>query len=676
MPNVNPEKVNQQGAKINDTTLSNHNSFSHFDLNEQRLQTLRFGEYTPFFFKRSIGSDNLEFASKHNLRAYTFSSPLMSSLTMYKEIFNVPMATLMPNTWSKYYAIPLKGDDVPLNTSLGLDLNRMHLWYNSLLGYADVMVDDESQYTEYLDYLIAQLKAYVTWYNTFSDGGLLALCGIHPSMYYGVDGCYLVETLHNRVIAYIKEMTEAVIEDPEVIDTNKTLQYIFKIFFDGCEAPRDYFVRLIDIATGVKVFDSIALASEHWNDAMLVDTSLVAQWVTKLSSFFTDLVPVTTLDKFVNLSKPLAYQLVCSEYFTKDNIDAVYTSELFLQNATSLEQMIWQHRNVVRPFFDFNGIHVYYDAYSYENTCLLLNTNNLSIYSIAVISDYFNNLLSFNRSLKYADYFNGAKARPLAVGNINAPVTAQGVNAIDNVQSLLWARFLHKVNQFGSRLGDYVRGLLGIKSDSLPPMPKFIAKERFSIYGEEVTNTAENQGTVELNLKDADSRRMFNFNNNSEESIIVGICYFDIVQSYTSTSERDMFFRTREDSFIPNLQNLGDQKVEARELSTVYINDSYNDFLPVSYQNRYSEWKQAFSQAFGGFCLPGQLPSWAYTTKYNPETLNFIDSNFIRHTPTDIDDFYKSLTGSGYCDYFHFVASFVNVLGANRPMFYKSNILF
>ena len=100
----------------NDAQANGRHRQNFFDNSEQRFMTARFADVTPFLAFDCVPGDRHTFKTNMRLRSYTLASPLMSTLIMNKDYYAVPLSSIIPNVYEKFYANPIKGDDVP-NTS-------------------------------------------------------------------------------------------------------------------------------------------------------------------------------------------------------------------------------------------------------------------------------------------------------------------------------------------------------------------------------------------------------------------------------------------------------------------------------------------------------------------------------------------------------------------------------
>lgn len=101
------------GKPQNEATEKDVRTRSSFDLTYDFFQTMRFGEYTPHFVMEGVDSDSLPLYSGHSIRSYTLGAPLMSDIKIKKDYFFVPMMSILPLNWEKWYENPVIGQDVP-----------------------------------------------------------------------------------------------------------------------------------------------------------------------------------------------------------------------------------------------------------------------------------------------------------------------------------------------------------------------------------------------------------------------------------------------------------------------------------------------------------------------------------------------------------------------------------
>lgn len=402
----------------------------------------------------------------------------------------------------------------------------------------------------------------------------------------------------------------------------------------------------------------------------------------------------------VNLLRLAAYQLACAQFYTSDSVDYVYSPELWHENMLSLYRMAMGSGFSANEFYMYNGMNVPYDSISgnildsvfskaknyYDNVggCydyvdtpsqvmqLFLYTQIEPTYAAY---SYLINLFSFTRSLRYRDYFVGSKTRPMAVGNVDVTVSGGQFSVVDVTKNIQRQRFLNQVNRIGRSLKEYTRGIFGADPTYDPHQLIFLGSSTDVIGAEETQNTAENQYSpvgITSKLRNDSSRFAFEGSFN-EFGIIVGIMNFDIVRPMVHGFDRQNLHLDRFDMFNPYLQTIGDQEVKGTELSINLPNKIFG------YQLRYSEYKQRFDVAAGGFAE--HLPGYCFTGDFsnladrlNPDFFR-ISPDFIRNHTFDFDRLYLMLPDDSPAGYFHFIVRHDITIDATRPMLAAPSIL-
>lgn len=641
---------------INDPSFSSRQGSNTFDLSFQNLLTCRYGEITPFFYMSGLGRDRLELRSSHELRTYTLGAPLMSGLRMRKSTFSVSKKAMMPNTFNYLFVNPVKGDDVPDDAYCFLDMVSLikklciaaadnYSAYSNCLGKQDTF--NETAFNK-------AIKCFVLLQNIASSGSVLDNLGISLSPVFERITTFNIDSISDSFVNHLSTKLE---ENNLTISINYTL-------FDPSSGETSDSVFSADSDKSL-IFELLQLVAQHPDCTIHVsDTAANVDLLKPVSDMFM-FGAHTTLDSKleINLFKIISYQMICSQFYSNDHVDNIYNSDLWLSNMTSL---CYSSVSTGIQTFSYNGINVVYDTFS--NHYLNLVTASLDNYT----NDKFNyplyfffNLFSFRRSLRYGDYFLSSRPMPLAVGDVTVPVVGQGVNIIDINKNLHIQRFLNAVNRVGSDVVNYAKGIFGYVPKEDDSRPRFISSEVVYVGSDEIDNTAENQGQVNVNMIAQQSNYMFDVEL-TDECIVLGLLSFECTGAYSSSIERDNFHKTRFDSFIPELQHIGDQPVYRTERTGVPSQ------LPFGYQVRYAEYKFKYNQQHGGFCSVS-LKNWAFPV--NVDSSPILDEDSIRSTPMEFDRYYKSLTYGSLSNRFHFQISFANNVRANRAMDYQPNLL-
>ncbi len=649
---------------LNDPSFQTNQGSNTFSLSFQNLITARYGEITPFNYMTCIGRDRIRLNSSHDLRSYTLQSPLMSSLRMRKSNFSVPISAIMPNTYKYLKVNPVKGSDVPDDAYCFIDLVR---FVYSLASSDFQPVDSRFQFL---------FKKFLLLYLLLSKGSLLdylgvSLSGILPDTFKIVDlDCTSVDTLFDKIVEL------SVNSDTASTDTQFSIKYSTTDFTTGEGERQD---TILSGGSLSSVRDCYLSMFEHPDFELTIGNTLktdILPYIQGFVSFLKNFLFSTIYSSKgsispsyrpfnVNLYKLVAYQMSCAQFYTNDNVDNVYNSDLWLDNQRSLIAPL-----ISDTSFIYNGVRVLYDVFSNHYLTLdgaIYDFNNLPFTDNVVKLVYFwFNLLSFRRSLRYGDYFNGARTQPLAVGNVDVPVVANNVSVIDINRNLHMQRFLNAVNRTKSTIYDYCRGIFGYTPTKLNPTPSCISTETLFVGSDEIENTAQEQGTINTNLRAAQSHFEYDVSL-TDDCIILGMISFECTSSYDKSVERDNFHINRFDEFIPELQHIGDQEVYPVERNA----RDFNRLSAFGYQVRYAEYKFKFNQMHGGFTY--NLPSWAFIT--DVDRTEHLDEDSIRSYPAEFDKFYKSLNYSSLAGYYHFQISFANNIDANRPMDYQPRLL-
>ncbi len=655
MPQINM----QDGNHLNNSLPPKPSKRSNFSIKKPLAFTPRFGEITPFFEFRGESSDKISMRSSFDLRTFSLQSPLMRNLTMHKNYFQVPMEAILPFNWdTKIYPNPTIGDDVPEDAYTFGDYSFIR---NKLATYSIPTPSDFSQ-------LGAQVQGYTVmsmFYFLRSVEVLFSSNSLANNLGYGLpryDFLYpsIADVLNNGFCQFsIRTVDGAEIFRYNVKDVN--LHWLLSM----CD---DYLVEIVGDTD-----DHIMDFTNGLYNALKSTVSTVITWLNSNDSNFGW--------KF-NLDKILAYQLVCAHYYTNDKVDFIYTSELWRQNFVSL----------CCPFndgfyntetFSYNGVAVQYDYLSYhflKFESKLFNDSfsytNLTSYIISYrIFAFVLQLFGYRRSLKYMDYFTGARPQPLAVGNTDVNVSSSDtVDVVDITRKIQWQRFANFIMRTGRKPSNYIAGLFDVVPKPDWHNPQFLAHTSEVVYGSETENTGaaqfEQQNNITTNLRCNANRYEFSLEID-RPSIILGLLSFDIERFYKDATLRDNFYKDRFDMFNPFLQFVGDQPLYQTEYSRNMM-----DGAAFGYETRYLEYKMGFPRATGGFATDA-LPSWIFDAQDYQGVMNIahITPEFIRSNPSELDKFFLNGVGNRTDNYFHFICLVDNEVKANRPMVVAPQIL-
>lgn len=632
---------------LNNPSAYNNQGSNTFDLSYLNPLTARYGEVTPFFHMEGLGRDRILLKSSHDLRSYTLSSPLMTSVIMRKSYFQMPLAGIMPNTWQYIFTNPTKGDDIPDDVLSFFNLETLRT------SLSELIKSFQTTSTVNLDSTV--FKTFLLLYLLTSRGSLLDYLGIQYHPYsrfvfaesiaypFGIDSLVdmLIPELKNCSISYNVDSwgVEGSVNGV-TISSDTSLQSCRELFYAMLEHPDYTSQSTLSQAN----FDFLKSFFTNYDNAFSNDFAL---------------------DLEVNPFRLAAYQMVCSQFFSNDKVDGIYNSELWLSNMKSLVYSVIP--TSTEKSFSLNGVPVFYDVLS--NHYLSILSQKERLVNVNALYFWFN-LLSYRRSLRYGDYFTGARPKPLAVGDVSIDVNGSAlnsltVNAVDVNRNLWIQRFLNAANRVGSNLVNYTKGIFGYEPPKDYHQPNYIASESTRIGGNEIDNTSgvagkdgvTTQGTVNVNLRSSGSDVAFDIYIDNP-CIILGLVSFEAVPCYSSCIEKIATHKDRYDMFNPYMQHIGDQQILTQE-----FNSQHKKNMVFGYACRYAEYKYRYSMQHGGFNT--NLPSWSFDGRFDSTSIN---DDVIRSKPADFDKFYKSLQYVSLPNYFHFIISFANTVQANRAM--------
>ena len=679
------------GNDVNNASPKTINTRSTFDLSYLNFDTHRFGEYHPHVVYDGVADDkNVHLNSAHDVRSYTLKAPLMQDINMKKDYFNVPLQAILPLNWEKWLKNPKYGDDVvdevgPSVTNFWTKVSVFCAFLTSGLDSIVTALGDEPSAADTNDALVGCFRYWLTLELFYSNGSLLKSLGISGDPYF--QGSYWIDVNEKRIS--FDRIFDHVISN----FIQSGVKSFRATFSDGSQ----YAVVISEDSISGEIWNAIslrsflALARDDFNfdigslevdeDASYLDIVQALQGSgLGYSGFLKGDIPI-------NLSKVWAYQLCCAHFYTDDNVDFIWSANLYRE----MMRFLAEYKSIeIDGFpvnrFSWNGANYLYDSLSgfYFDFYILS-----SVFSSATAVDYLCgpnseyylgirgflcNALSFRRSLRYKDYFTGSRPRPLAIGDSDVAVADSKVNVINMAVGFQKTRFWNAVMRAKSGIKSYMKEIFGSDLPYDMHDPMFLGHTADTIFGAETENTGEGQLTLANSvtsiLRSNASKYAFNFDID-ENSVVIGITYYDIPRVYSRATERTNFHANRFDIFNPFLQFVGDQVVYQNEIGLNSAQTPAN----FGYQLRHMEYKQRFNQCSGGFVenLPGYVFD-ADDQRFD-RGVAYITPDFIRSLCTELDKYYVSLSGYALGSYFHFIVKNFNNLSASRPMAYAPSIM-
>lgn len=632
---------------------------SKFDLSHHHFTTLPFGEYVPFFSMECVNGDDIKLRSQHSLNTFTLKSPILSNIRMRKDYFSVPMEAILPFNWDKIITNPLFGDDVDaelVNCVLDLSMFNMTDSQNRKFFALFNAVFDKNA-NKLLSYRLNFLTLLELF---FSNGSLLSRLGFNFNK--------IVRFLNTDSQKYYENGIDDVIED----FYSKLPSSITVCYYNDHNAP---ITTSFDLSTAEKKRKFHEFALTHCFDPTYETIGFDSIITTYKSEV--DFGSGYTF-KF-NIAPVAAYQIACAHYLSNDKVDSIYSAELYRQLM-----LFCIDAEGYRDTFKYNGVNTRFDSLSghamvsaFRHLLLNIGTPNIPE-AINLPFNYFINLLGTRRSLRYLDYFTGAKTHPLALGDTSVQVSSgNSVDVVDVTKGIQMQRFLNFVNRTGRKFEEYISKLNGRYVAPDYHNPQFLGSTVESLYNPTVENTSSEQfskpNSITSTMKGDSERFAFQFDCD-RPSIILGIVSFDIVRAYANNVIREGSHIDRFDYFNPFLQHIGDQPIYGFEY--LYDRQGAYDTNYFGYQTRHSEYKTSLSRADSGF-IDGSLPTWSFINEYFVRSNDSvsINSDLIRSYPTELDKFYLDLPSFSLSKYFHFIVDFYNIVEASRPMIANPNIL-
>lgn len=649
--NLHAGLPNQDG--INNPKLANNEGYNTFDMSSIRQDTMLFDEIRPIDMRPALAGDVKRLRTSHDLRTYTLSSPLLSDVELHRAYFQVPWSVIMPNTWQYALRTPIAGEDVVQSDVFPVvDLNLLYDYLNKLLSSFSSLQSIQNALprgSEALSVTSWFCKVIYLYQSLFGRSSLPRLLKCRVP-YDSLDFDVIFGRLCTAISTHMGDNAASFVN----ADGDEVVYYV-KSPKDVANLIREYTLYGDDSALNVGfVYFDVATEQDY------------APFVTAIRGIiFGDENSTKSFDIFKRLSKsynydlmPLvAYQCLCAQFFTNDKVDDIFSAKMWQQNSLSF---IREKFSALTPatLISVNGVTFECDAYSGKVLRYVCSGNLL--FRAFDFLDYFQELVTIRQSMRYGDYFTSGRRQPLGVGDVNAPVVGNNVSAIDVNKSLWMQRFTNAVNRAKQSIYDYMEAMDGVLPQRREPQPNFISSEVFSLGGQEVENTAQDQGTIVTLLRNGESRYMFEVFVD-EPSFIIGVDFFSTRYCYTDVSHRVAFLDDRLQWFNHFMQHVGDQSIELRELSGYSLPAGREPLDSFAFQLRYAEFKNSFNDACGGFLADDtQLKSWSILFDFDLEASRYgshLNSAFIRNHNCDFDKLYASLTGNNFSNYFHFIKS-------------------
>lgn len=676
LPNGGDKQVINDGNKA----PSNHHKYN---LSYNYAATERFGEVSPFVFAYGVPDDkNFTFRCKNELRTLALASPLLQNLRKNLDFYAVPTQAILPHTWDFIQNNPVIGDDIDprlINCLIYLSGEA-----DNLTGIRDLvssaltnggLVNEGSELSSFAkvdwDRFVHMLIVLETF---FAKDSLMASFRMPLYKRIGVSaGKQMQAALKQAWSFYHKFLLSLSVSTPgfsvTFLDSNSQdlftrtyqinkIEQRMRLFYDLVENPYVNWLSLTDANASSTYLSVVNAVSEQAFDLLDRNGSegiqeSIPNWANATNPI--DIRPV------------LAYQLVCAEYFTNDKIDYIYSADML--------RKIYEGRFISSEgiSFELNGNKFPYDAFSaralsdlFNGAAFCFSDGNTTWLDFSMLV----NLFVRKRSLRFVDYFTGARSHPIAVGDVNVSVDAQGVSAIDISKGIQTARYLLAVNRVGPKAKEYLKGIFGAEQRTRTDVPVKVGHIDEVVYGVETQNTGAQQleraQSVTTNLESRSSDFAFQIDLN-EDTLLIGLASYEISRFYLEGWSKYATKVDRFDHFNPYYQYTGDQPISQSELQAGFDDDSI-----FGYQSKDTEYKLMFDYAVGD--LTDALRGWIFAQEdiENPVT---ISPDFIRAHQTELDRYFLSMTAEMASQRYHFICKYDNKIEASRNMVFDPQIL-
>lgn len=675
-----PNNATAPNNKLNDAAPAVRHTFNRFNTGYTHYTTANYGEYTPFFSQICNPADSKKFKSVSQVRTLSLKSPLFTNLKMNKDYFFVPYDAILPNSWQKIYRNPSQGDDVPADANTVItDVRLLFQFASRFVENVKIFLNTSGTITDtgllsigkYIYLAFPLMDAF------FSSGGLLSRLGYNNnhsvvfnlgSKFYPTwDRCaeVLYPLLFPDGVGFRFDFPSGGVGYSLTISNDAN-------FIVSASYPNVMSISGRDALSFMRYYPDNIMSNE---EAFLSFLKSVRTKGTAITQFVvTSLLQQSVLEPkniVFNYDQCIAYNLCCAQFYTNGNVDSVYNAELYRDALGSYVKLF----NDMFDTYSYNGINVLYDVASGHYLTIALNTVNAdggTTSNIIAALCYLRNIFCIQNSLKYGDYFTGSHTRPLAVGDVTAPVVGSQVSAVDMTKAIAYQRFLNVVVKLKNSFADYLRSLFGTLPSPDYHEAKFVSHSEGPIEGFEVANTTSNeQGNLVTLLHSVKENFEFELQVDMP-GISLGIVSFVASRAYCQTRDRMFMREDRYDMFNPMLQTIGDQPIYGMEKSPLYT-------TPYGYVQRYMEYKQRYNVASGAFdddlrtyCIICDSPH------ASSNALELLSPNVnpvsIRLTPRELDRFFTSDSWS-YGNSFHFICEFDNQCDDVREADFAPSIL-
>lgn len=680
----------------NQATPAVRRSFNRFNNSYAHYTSALYGEYVPFYVQEVNPTDSKKFKSKIQVRTDTLISPLYSNVKMNKDYFFVPFDALLPFNWEKIYKNPSQGDDVPDDASFS-----SRTFYLQVGNLVNKFIQYFAQFNSLSEYgkglLLLMLPLMDDLFSTSGSFSRMRCPLSHLARFKYKSSSSSVSFISVSWDRLMERMLPLIFKDGTswslMLSPSDTLPVVLTI--DNAVTSRHMDISVSSSVRTGKVTSKTMISILRYFSGSFINESSMAAFgdisITDDSDFVLSSLNVdwtfngssSSQDGVLDYSRFAAYSMCCAQFYSNGQVDSVFSAQLYRDLLSSYVNDFYLSV-VDSPVssFVYNGVKTPYDwlsAHYFDKAFGVLfagigsaNETFASVQHLLSALMYLRSIFDLHNCIKYGDYFTGAHTRPLAIGDISAPVVGSSVSAIDMTKALLYQKFLNVVVKLKNDISDYLKTIFGTLPAPDYHEAKFVSHSEGQLSGFEVANTADDQGNLCSLLHEVNENFEFDLQCN-QAGVCLGILSFVSSRAYCMTSDRQCHYSDRYDMYNPMLQGLGDQSILSVEKSGLHP-------VPFAYQSRYGELKQRTNYASGAFidklrsfCIISDSP---YIDSNCLEVLSpTLSPVYIRLLPTEFNRFIKQSGSWSYGNDYHFIVEVNNDVDDVLEMEYSPNTL-
>ncbi len=352
---------------LNNAAPSVRHTFNRFNNGYTNYTTANYGEYTPFFNQICNPADRKKFKSMSQIRTLTLNSPLYSKMKMNKDYFFVPNDAILPINWQKIYRNPSQGDDVPddVNTVIP-DFDVIFQFAEKFCQSISVLTDSSKPANEVVYAGRFFMRSFPLMDAFFSSGGILSRLGYNLSHCISFTSSAAFLPTWDRFSEQLYPFIFRNGTFPFSFDSG-SLGYKF-IILDEDNLMNEAFPEEITISPkdALSLFRYFIDNIDNPNNTTDYNeflSSLPANFRAPINVSVKTFIPSVVLDsqnKVLNYDQCVAYNLICAQFYSNGNVDAIYNAELY-------RDMLGSHIHIFNDGFDtfaYNGINTQYDMAS------------------------------------------------------------------------------------------------------------------------------------------------------------------------------------------------------------------------------------------------------------------------------------------------------------------------